>query len=170
MIHLNSFISCDTFKLLHAMWYIHTALYHVIHLKKNCSSLLFYYQDIVNHSSFLSQKRQSQYIVILKCDAFKLIYTMWYIQTLLCNVIPSNCAITSTNFFLYHVMHSNCVMPCDTFNLFYIMWYLQTPYIIWNIQTVLYPVIPLMYFMWCDTFKMFILYDTFKLLYAMWYL
>jgi hypothetical protein len=53
---------------------------------------------------------------------------------------------------LYHVMHSNCVMPCDTFNLFYIMWYHQTVYTIWYIQTVWYPMIPSKYYIPCDTF------------------
>jgi hypothetical protein len=54
-------------------------------------------------------------------DTFnKLFFTMWYLQTVVC-----------------HAIHSNCLIPCDIFNLFYIMWYLQTVYTIWNIQAVL---------------------------------
>ena len=173
VMHSNCFIPCDTFKLFYFMWYLQTVLYHVlslicciscdtfnlfymIHVKKKCSSLLFYYEDIVNHSFFLSLSETTitvhRYFKMwciqtvlyhvtpsswfTPCDTFKLCYAMWYLQiiytmrylqTVSKNVISSNClyhAIPSTNFFLYHVILSICVIPCDAFKLCYAMWYL----------------------------------------------
>ena len=188
MIHPNCFISCDTFKLLYVMRDIHTVLYHVIHVKKKCSWLLFYY----NHSSFLFQERQSQYLFILQCDAFKLFHTMWYLQAVLDHVIPSswfipcdtfklcyamwylqtvlyhaissNClyhVIPTTNLFSYHVILSICVIPCDAFKTVVCHVILLICFITCDIFNLYIP---------CDTFKLFIPYDTFKLFYAMWYL
>ena len=114
-------------------------------------------------------------------DTCKLFYTMWYLQTVLYHVIPSNC--------LYHVIPSNCFIPCDTFKLFYTMWYMWKKMLIiiillrgysqsqflslsgttitlpryfamWCIQIVSYHVIPSSWFIPCDTFK---------LCYPMWY-
>jgi hypothetical protein len=99
-------------------------------------------------------------------DIFKVIYTMWYIHTLLCNVIPSNCSIPCDIFKLF--------IPCDTFNKLFlylfdtmwylqtvlyhvipsncyiIMWYLQTVYIMWYLQTVVCHVIHSNCFIPCD--------------------
>jgi hypothetical protein len=80
-------------------------------------------------------------ICFLPCDAFKMCYTMWYlqtvytiwyIQTILCHVIPSNCFMPCDIFKLlydmwyiqtvwYHMMHSSCFITYATFNMFYIM-------------------------------------------------
>jgi hypothetical protein len=68
-------------------------------------------------------------------------------------VISSNCS--------YHVIPSTSLflLPCDTFNLLYVMWYFQS---------VLYHMIPLICFISCDAFKLFIPCDIFNLFYTMW--
>ena len=135
------------------MWYLQADLYHVI------------------HSNFAMPC--DTFKLFIPCDTFKLLYKMWYF------LIVYTMRYLQQTFCLYHVILSICVIPCDAFKLCYAMWYLKSvwyhvipPNCLYNMKhsTVLYPVIPLIWFMSCDTFKMFIPYDTFKLFYAMWYL
>ena len=145
MIPSNCFIPCDTFKLLYAMWYIQTVVYHVIHVKKKLLVIIILLWGY-SQSQFLSLSETT--ITVPRY------FAMWCIQTVSYHVLSSNLSyhvIPSTNFFytmwyfqsvLYHVMHSNCLIPCATFNLFYIMWYLQTVHTIWYIQSLLCHVIP----------------------------
>jgi hypothetical protein len=160
----NCFITCDTFKLFYSMWYlqsgyimwyIQTVVCHVIHsncfmpcdtcgkkpvthyyfITRVCSiTVPFSFRNDNNSTSLFCNMMHSN--CLMPCDTFKLIYTMWCIQTLLCHVIPSNCFIpcdilklfipcdTLSKLFIFHVILSICFIPCDAFKLLYTMWYL----------------------------------------------
>ena len=149
----NCFIPCAIFNLLYIMWYFQSVLYDtckkklfiIIILLRGYSQsqfLSFSETTITVHRYFKMWCIQTVLYHVTPsswftpCDTFKLCYAMWYLQiiytmrylqTVSKNVISSNClyhAIPSTNFFLYHVILSICVIPCDAFKLCYAMWYL----------------------------------------------
>jgi hypothetical protein len=94
----------------------------------------------------------------MQFDTLKMFNTMWYLQTVLCHVIPSNCLISCDTFKLFYtiwylqIVHAmwyleqTFFIPCDAFNLFYTMWYLQVD---------LYHVIHSNFVMQYHTLKMF---------------
>ena len=156
VMHSICFISCDTF----------IRLYNMIH--SNMFYILWYLKTAIYHvipSNWLYLVIHSNFV--MPYDTLKMlstmwyrqtVYTMWYLQIVLTMWYLQQTFVYSMWYFqsvLYHVILSICVIPRDTFNLFYITQYLQTVYTMWYFQSVLYHVMYSNCFIPCDTFNLF---------------
>jgi hypothetical protein len=144
VIPAKCFIPCDTLRLIYTLWsrgikqiesitwHITDWKYHMVIKRKFVEGITSYeqFEDITWYETVwgypvlyhVIRSNVFLYHVIpakcfIPCDTLRLIYTLWYIQTLLCHMIPWKWLII-----------------CDTLKRFHTMWYLQIVHTMWYLQ------------------------------------